>query len=126
MHWDSSCLLLALNSHHTLWSSANPLSCKPSGITSCNVLQYRLKTLAPAALPWGMLYFWLISLEYNLLISTLNKHGWRYSSKQCNALSVTPNSTWWSTVLNMALRSKAMSEVISFLSNDHNMLLLKF
>ena len=52
---DSSSLLEALKGFLTLWSSANPLSCKSGGITSCRGEQYRLKIFAPAQLPCGTL-----------------------------------------------------------------------
>ena len=63
----SSDLLFALKDLHILWSLANPLSCKSGGITPSNVLQYRLKMLAPVADPCGMLYLRSIAvLKVNL------------------------------------------------------------
>ena len=63
-----------------------PLNCKLVGTILLRVLQYRLKIFASAADPCGTLYLGLISFGKEVLISTLNDLGWRYSLNHCRVV----------------------------------------
>ena len=127
----SSALALALNSLLTLWSSANPLSHKPFGTTSCRGEQYRLKIFAPAQLPCGTLRVKSLGLLQCPFMEILKDIGLRYCSNHLRAVSSIPylalricSRVSWSTVSKAAERSIATRLMMDCFSMAQRMSLL--